>query len=353
MVANFDWNVGDGKVGLANSKILITGGTGSFGRAMISSLLSTDCQEIRVFSRDEEKQDFMRGQIADERLRYYIGDVRDRASLDAAIAGANMVFHAAALKQVPSCEFFPIEAVRTNVFGSSNVVEAAIAAGVESLVCLSTDKAVFPINAMGMTKALMEKIARAAARRLKDCGVTISCVRYGNVMYSRGSVIPLFIRQIQSAVPITITEPSMTRFMLPLNQAVQLVHFALENAKQGDIFIRKSPACTIADLVTALLEMFNANNEVKVIGMRHGEKIYETLASAEEMRSALEMSDYFRLAIDERNLNYASYYTKGDTKEANTAHYHSHNTTRLSVSQLKDLLRSLPEISAQLDRRMN
>lgn len=328
--------------------VMITGGTGSFGTAMVTRLLSSAVSEIRIFSRDEAKQDAMRKEFNDSRLKFYIGDVRDRASVDGAMSDVNMVFHAAALKQVPSCEFFPVEAVRTNLLGSHNVIESAIAVRVESVVCLSTDKSVFPVNAMGMTKALMEKVAQAAARRLKETDTTICCVRYGNVMCSRGSVIPLFIRQIKRGLPVTVTEPSMTRFMLPLQQAVGLVYFALENACQGDVFIRKAPACTVRNLVDALAEIFDVDCEVDVIGMRHGEKIYETLATAEEMRRAEEMAEFFRLPMDDRDLNYAKYFTEGDLGEAKTEHYHSHNTVQLSVQEVKELLLTLPEIQSQL-----
>jgi UDP-glucose 4-epimerase len=264
--------------------------------------------------------------------------------------GTDLVFHAAALKQVPSCEFFPIEAVRTNILGSSNVLESAVKAGVQSVVCLSTDKAVYPINAMGMSKAMMEKVAHSVARRISDSGTVISSVRYGNVMYSRGSVIPLFIRQIMTGQPITVTEPTMTRFMLPLSLAVELVEFALNNAMQGDLFIRKAPACTIGDLITALKDLFQAENEVNVIGIRHGEKIYETLASAEEMRHSEDMGDYYRLRMDTRDLNYANFFTEGDVKEVETDNYHSHNTQRLTIPEVKELLLSLPEIRDELKR---
>ena len=334
----------------ANARVLITGGTGSFGKTMVRHLLKAgSCKEIRILSRDEEKQDAMRNSLNEPSLSYYIGDIRDRASVDHAMEEVDLVFHAAALKQVPSCEFFPIEAVRTNVLGSSNVVESAVKAGVKSVVCLSTDKAVYPINAMGMSKGMMEKVAHSVARRLGSSGPVISSVRYGNVMYSRGSVIPLFIRQIKNGQPITVTEPSMTRFMLPLTRAVELVEFALNNANQGDLFIRKAPACTIADLVSALKNLFEANNPVKVIGMRHGEKTYETLASAEELRQSEDMGDYYRIRMDERDLNYASFFTEGDPEEAKTDNYHSHNTNRLNVKEVESLLLELPEVREELD----
>lgn len=331
--------------------ILITGGTGSFGKTMTRRLLEHDIGEIRILSRDEEKQESMRIELQDDRAKFYIGDIRDIDSVNSAMQGVDFVFHAAALKQVPSCEFFPIEAVRTNILGSSNVVEAAISASVKSVVCLSTDKAVFPINAMGATKALMEKTANAASRRLGKNGTVISCVRYGNVMYSRGSVIPLFVKQILDGLPLTVTEPSMTRFMLPLTEAVSLVEFALANADQGDIFIRKAPACTIDDLITALKNLFDADNPVQVIGMRHGEKIYETLASAEEMLRSEDMGDYFRVRSDNRSLNYAQFTSEGDPDSAETRNYHSHNTERLDVKGVEDLLLALPEIRAALETR--
>ena len=331
--------------------ILITGGTGSFGRTMARAMLAEDCAEIRVFSRDEDKQNTMRLEFAEERLNFLIGDVRDPFSVQAAMQGVDMVFHAAALKQVPSCEFFPLEAVRTNVIGSANVIDAATQAGVRSVVCLSTDKAVYPINAMGMTKALMEKFAQAVARRLTDSATVVSTVRYGNVMYSRGSVIPLFVRQIAAGGPVTVTEPSMTRFMLPLSDAVDLVKYALENADHGDIFVKKAPACTITDLVAALQQMFGTDVPVETIGMRHGEKLYETLASAEEIRRSEDMGDYLRIGMDARDLNYAKYFSEGDPDEVDTEDYHSHNTTQLSVAEVVELLDSLPEIRAALDAR--
>lgn len=328
--------------------ILVTGGTGSFGKTVVKALSNSGCAEIRVLSRDEEKQDAMRWDTDDQRIRFYIGDVRDRESVDYAMGGANLVFHAAALKQVPSCEFFPIEAVRTNVLGSSNVIESAIANGIEKVVCLGTDKAVYPVNAMGMTKALMEKVVQAAARRQPSGHTVLTSVRYGNVMYSRGSVIPLFVRQIREGKAITVTEPSMTRFMLPLQDAVDLVYYALQHAEQGDVFIKKAPACSIADLVAALQELFGVQGEIQVIGMRHGEKIYETLASAAELRNSEDLGDYYRLRMDSRELNYATYFTEGDPEEVNTVDYHSHNTRQLSVAEVKTLLLSLPEIQQAL-----
>ncbi|MXO60554.1 NAD-dependent epimerase/dehydratase family protein [Altererythrobacter salegens] len=330
--------------------VLITGGTGSFGKTMLRALLADGVPEIRILSRDEEKQDALRNELRDPRVKYYIGDVRDRSSVDRAMAGNEAVFHAAALKQVPSCEFFPVEAVRTNILGSENVIRSAIDAGVRSLVCLSTDKAVHAINAMGMSKAMMEKHAQAAAREIGQSGrTTISCVRYGNVMYSRGSVIPLFVKQIKEGLPITVTEPKMTRFLMPLRDSVSLVRFAFDHARQGDLFIRKAPASTIADLVTALLELFEVpGHEVKVIGWRHAEKLYETLATKQELATAEDMGEYWRLQLDERDLNYSAYFIEGDTEHRLDDDFHSHNARLLDVAATKALLLSLPEIQAEL-----
>ena len=328
---------------------LITGGTGSFGKTMLSSLLTLDASEIRVFSRDEEKQDAMRHAISDDRVRYYIGDVRAYDSILHATRGVDRVFHAAALKQVPSCEFFPMEAIRTNILGSENVIRASIANGVKSLVNLSTDKAVMPVNAMGMSKALMEKTARAAARELGPDGTTvISCVRYGNVMYSRGSVIPLFIRQIREGQTITLTEPSMTRFLMPLKDSVSLVHFAFEQASQGDIFIKKAASATIADLAQAVKNvMGQPDHPVEVIGWRHGEKLYESLASGREMVESENMDDYFRLPLDARHLNYGKYFSQGDATAIEEPEYSSHNVERISIPDLEALLLSLSEVQEQ------
>ena len=332
-------------------RVLITGGTGSFGKTMVKELLSGDIEEVRILSRDEEKQDELRSQLGDRRARFHIGDVRDRDSVLHAVKGVDAVFHAAALKQVPSCEFFPMEAVRTNIVGSENVIRAAMEHGVASLVCLSTDKAVQPINAMGMSKAMMEKMAQAAAREIEAEGKTvISCVRYGNVMCSRGSVIPLFIRQIKSGQPITVTEPTMTRFLMPLRDSVSLVRFAFEHARQGDLFIKKAAASTIADLATALVELFERpDHPVQEIGWRHAEKLYETLASAQELATAEDMGDYWRLRLDGRDLNYSVYFTEGETTTATLEDYHSHNTARLDVAGVKELLLSLPEVRAELE----
>jgi UDP-glucose 4-epimerase len=332
------------------SSVLITGGTGSFGKTMLRQLLDAGTSQLRILSRDEEKQDALRNELRDDRVKYYIGDIRDRESVDRAMQGVDCVFHAAALKQVPSCEFFPMEAVRTNVLGSENVIRAAIAAEVRSLVCLSTDKAVAPINAMGITKALMEKAAQAAARDLgPDAKTIISCVRYGNVMYSRGSAIPLFIKQIKSGTPITVTEPTMTRFLMPLRDSVALVKFAFEQANQGDLFIRKAPASTIIDLVQALKELFDApDHPVEIIGWRHAEKLYETLTSAQELATSEDLGDYYRICMDTRDLNYKPYFDEGDKNTATLEDYHSHNTQRLSVPEVKDLLMSLPEVQKEV-----
>ena len=329
--------------------VLITGGTGSFGKTMANYLLDRGCKEIRILSRDEAKQEEMRIAYGRPELKFYIGDVRDRQSVDKAMRGVDLVFHAAALKQVPSCEFFPLEAVKTNILGSQNVIDSAVEAGVKSVVCLSTDKAVMPVNAMGMTKALMEKTAQAASRQLGEGEATVSCVRYGNVMCSRGSVIPLFIKQIKEGKPLTITEASMTRFMLSLPDAIELVNFAFENARQGDIFIKKAPACTVKLLAETLLEMFDADNELRVIGMRHGEKLYETLASREELRRSEDMGDYYRVSFDDRDLNYGKYFTEGDLEEAAVDDYHSHNTYQLNKQELKELLLTLPEVRDALE----
>jgi len=333
-----------------NKKILITGGTGSFGKTMLKQLLADGVPELRILSRDEEKQDALRNELHDDRVKYYIGDIRDIESVRRVMAGVNCVFHAAALKQVPSCEFFPMEAVRTNIIGSDNVIRAAVEHEVESLVCLSTDKAVFPVNAMGISKAMMEKSAHAAARELGvGAKTTISCVRYGNVMYSRGSVIPLFIKQIKSGVPITVTEPTMTRFLMPLRDSVALVRYAFEHAEQGDLFIKKAPASTIRDLVDALKSLLGKpDHPVEVIGWRHAEKLYETLASAQELGNTEDTGDYYRIRMDQRDLHYKAYFTEGDEKTASLEDYHSHNTTQLDVEDVKELLLSLPEVQAEL-----
>jgi UDP-N-acetylglucosamine 4,6-dehydratase len=335
---------------LKDKTLLVTGGTGSFGRAMVDRLLKTDVKEIRIFSRDELKQELMRIEYKQPRLNFYIGDVRDRDSVDNVMKGVDYVFHAAALKQVPSCEFFPIQAVYTNIIGGHNVIESAIAHKVKTVVCLSTDKAAYPINAMGMTKALLEKVAQAAART-KACNDTVvCCVRYGNVMYSRGSVIPLFIQQIKDDKPLTLTEPAMTRFLMPLRDSVDLVLFAFTNARPGDLFVKKAAASTIADLAQAIKNLFKSKVEIKVIGIRHGEKLYETLVTKEELRRSEDMGNYYRVSLDDRNLNYNLYFTEGDKKESLVDDYHSHNTTQLDVKGVEELLLSLPEIQAELDK---
>jgi len=330
--------------------VLITGGTGSFGKTMLKQLLASNTSEIRILSRDEEKQDALRNDLRDPRVKYYIGDIRDRESVERAMRGVQNVFHAAALKQVPSCEFFPMEAVRTNIQGSENVVRSAINLGVKSLVCLSTDKAVFPVNAMGMSKAMMEKIAQAGARELGEASdTTISCVRYGNVMYSRGSAIPLFIKQIKEGKAITVTEPTMTRFLMPLRDSVALVDYAFEHANQGDLFIKKAPASTIIDLVQAIKELMGVpEHPTEIIGWRHAEKLYETLGSAQELATSEDMGDYYRIHMDNRDLNYKPFFEEGDKTTAALEDYHSHNTEQLDVQGVKDLLMTLPEVQAEV-----
>lgn len=325
-----------------NKVLLITGGTGSFGNAVLRRFLNTDIKEIRIFSRDEKKQDDMRKHFQSDKLKFYIGDVRDSQSINTAMRGVDYVYHAAALKQVPSCEFYPLEAVKTNVLGTENVLEAAIANKVERVVCLSTDKAVYPINAMGISKAMMEKVIVAKSRNLEHTNTTICCTRYGNVMASRGSVIPLFIRQVVNNEPITITDPSMTRFMMTLDDAVDLVLHAFENGKNGDIFVQKAPAATIQVLVTALLEMLKKpEHVVNVIGTRHGEKLFEALCSREEMFVAQEQGEYFRVPADNRDLNYSKFFEEGDADLSKVEDYNSHNTERLDVEGMKQLLRKL------------
>jgi UDP-glucose 4-epimerase len=325
--------------------LLITGGTGSFGNAVLNRFLHTDhFNEIRIFSRDEKKQDDMRNQLKSDKLKFYIGDVRDYSSVERAMRGVDYVFHAAALKQVPSCEFFPLEATKTNVFGTQNVIDAAGFNKVKKVICLSTDKAAYPINAMGISKALMEKVAVAASRNLTD--TTVCLTRYGNVMASRGSVIPLFLKQIKSGEALTITDPMMTRFLMSLEEAVELVLFAFENGNSGDLFVNKAPAGTIGDLAQALKELCNANNEVKIIGTRHGEKLYETLCTREEMVKAEDMGEFFRIPADNRDLNYARYFSEGEQDVSAIEDYHSHNTEQLGVEGMKKLLVKLPLIRA-------
>jgi UDP-N-acetylglucosamine 4,6-dehydratase len=325
--------------------LLITGGTGSFGNAVLKRFLNTDIHEIRIFSRDEKKQDDMRKRYNSAKLKFYIGDVRDSRSVEQAMRGVDFVFHAAALKQVPSCEFHPMQAVRTNVLGTENVLEAAIGAGVKRVVCLSTDKAVYPINAMGISKAMMEKVMVAASRNLEGTQTVICGTRYGNVMASRGSVIPLFVDQVFSGKPITITDPSMTRFMMTLADAVDLVLYAFEHGNNGDIFVQKAPAATVEVLAKAILELMSKpNHPVQVMGTRHGEKLYEALLSREEMATAQDMGDYFRVPADGRDLNYAKFVDQGEQKLTQTAHgedYNSHNTQRLDVGGMKQLLLKL------------
>lgn len=331
---------------IKNKTLLITGGTGSFGNAVLQRFLPTDYfKEIRIFSRDEKKQDDMRHALQNPKVKFYIGDVRDRSSVDIAMTGVDYVFHAAALKQVPSCEFFPLEAVKTNVLGTENVLNSAIAHQVKNVVVLSTDKACYPINAMGISKAMMEKVAIAKGRQLGENAVTtISCTRYGNVMASRGSVIPLWIEQMKENKVITLTDPNMTRFMMTLADAVDLVLYAFENGHNGDLFVQKAPAATLTVLAEALKQLYNKNTEVKIIGTRHGEKLYETLVAREEMARAEDMGNYFRIPCDTRELNYDKYFKDGQEKVSLIEDYHSHNTTRLSVEEMKSLLLKLDEI---------
>jgi UDP-glucose 4-epimerase len=324
-----------------NKSLLITGGTGSFGNAVLRRFLNTDIGEIRIFSRDEKKQDDMRQFYKNQKIKYFIGDVRNRHSIDSAIQGVDYVFHAAALKQVPSCEFFPTEAVRTNVLGCENVLEAAQQYNVKKVIVLSTDKAVYPINAMGMSKALSEKVMVAKSRNLNNTGITFCGTRYGNVMASRGSVIPLFVSQIKNNQPITVTDPNMTRYMQTLEDAVELVLFAFQHGINGDIFVQKSPASTIADLAMALKELYNSGTEIKIIGTRHGEKLYETLVNREEMAKATDLDKYFRIPADTRDLNYNLFFTEGETRVSQVEEYTSHNTYRMNVEETKQLLLKL------------
>lgn len=329
---------------LAGGRFLITGGTGSFGRVMTRYLLSENATQVNVLSRDEAKQDQMRQAFRDSRVRFFLGDIRDRASVDNAMNGVDYVFHAAALKQVPSCEFFPDQAVKTNVIGSQQVIESAGAHNVRSVVCLSTDKAVYPINAMGMTKALMEKTAQAFARNNPDSPTTVSVTRYGNVMYSRGSVIPLLVSQIQQNKPLTLTEPTMTRFLMSLEDSVDLVKHAFLHAEPGDLFVRKAPACTVETLARAVSEIMNVEPRLSKIGIRHGEKMHETLLSSEEMSKATDQGSYFRVPLDARSLDYSKYVEDGDPTLTAIGDYNSNNTHQLSVDEAKDLIRSLPEM---------
>lgn len=354
-----------------NKTLLITGGTGSFGNAVLRRFLDSDIKEVRIFSRDEKKQDDMRHQLQNDKVKFYIGDVRDKRSVDGAMFGVDYVFHAAALKQVPSCEFFPIQAVRTNVFGTENVLDSAIQHGVKNVVILSTDKAAYPINAMGISKAMMEKVAIAKGRQLgKDAKTTVCCTRYGNVMASRGSVIPLWIDQIEKGEEITITDPNMTRYMMTLDDAVDLVIYAWQNGENGDLFVQKAPAATLSTLATALTELVgrkavsdeqramskenstlntpNSKLPYKVIGTRHGEKLYETLVTREEMAKSIDMGNYFRIPCDTRDLNYDKYFSEGEEDISRIEDYHSHNTTRLDVEGMKELLLKLPEVKSRI-----
>lgn len=333
-----------------NKVLLITGGTGSFGHAVLENFLNTDIKEIRIFSRDEKKQDDMRLAFLNDKLKFYIGDVREYDSVVQAMNGVDYVFHAAALKQVPSCEFYPLEAVRTNILGTENVLNAAVANNVSRVVVLSTDKAVYPINAMGISKAMAEKIVVAKSRQLNpEKDSVLCCTRYGNVMASRGSVIPLFVKQIKSGQPITITDPTMTRFLMSLDDSVDLVIHAFTNASQGDIFVQKAPAATMHDLAVALKEIFNSSVPLRIIGTRHGEKLYESLISREEMAHAKDMGRYYRIPADIRDLNYAKYFSEGEESISRAEDYTSHNTQRLNVSQIKDLLLGLDFIKEQLN----
>ena len=333
----------------ANKVLMITGGTGSFGNTVLKRFLSTEVREIRIFSRDEKKQEEMRIALNNPKLKFYIGDVRDYASISQAMKGVDYVFHAAALKQVPSCEFYPMEAVRTNVIGTENVMNAATANGVKRVVVLSTDKAVYPINAMGISKAMAEKLMVAKARMQRE-GETVFCAtRYGNVMASRGSVIPLFVQQLKEGKPLTVTDPNMTRFLMSLEDSVDLVLYAYEHGQQGDIFVQKAPASTVADLAEALTEMFGGKEKALIIGTRHGEKLYESLISREEMAHAHDMGGYYRIPADNRDLNYAQYFSEGEEKISHSEDYTSHNTNRLNVEQIKTLLLKLDFIKEELN----
>lgn len=331
-----------------NKTLLITGGTGSFGQAVLKRFLDSDLKEIRIFSRDEKKQDDLRKKLNNPKVKFYIGDVRDPMSVSNVMPGVDYVFHAAALKQVPSCEFFPLEAVKTNILGTENVLEAAIQNKVKKVICLSTDKAVYPINAMGMTKAVMEKVMVARSRNLSETDTVLCGTRYGNVMASRGSVIPLFVEQIKEGNDLTITNPEMTRFMMTLDDAVDLVMYAFKHGKQGDIFVQKSPASTIKVLAEALLKIYKSDNKIKVIGTRHGEKLYESLVSKEEMAHAIDLGDYYCLPADTRDLNYNRYFTEGDENMDKIEEYHSHNTKRLDIEGTIDLLMKLDDIKKDI-----
>tara|TARA_B110000003_G_scaffold274670_1_gene315199 strand:+ start:771 stop:1787 length:1017 start_codon:yes stop_codon:yes gene_type:complete len=337
---------------MKNKTLLITGGTGSFGNAVLNRFLNTDhFSEIRIFSRDEKKQDEMRNNLKNDKLKFFIGDVRDYNSIEPATRNVDYIFHAAALKQVPSCEFFPMQAVKTNVEGTQNLIRAASFNNVKKVICLSTDKAAYPINAMGISKAMMEKVAIAESRNMDK---TIVCLtRYGNVMASRGSVIPLFINQIKKGEHITITDPNMTRFLMSLDDAVDLVLFAFENGNQGDLFVNKAPASTIRDLALALKDLAFAENEIKIIGTRHGEKLYETLCTREEMLNAEDMGEFYRIPADNRDLNYSKYLSEGELFVSKLEDYHSHNTTRLNVDEVKKLISKLPIVKSDILKEFN
>ena len=333
-----------------NKTLLITGGTGSFGNAVIRKFLDTGIKEIRIFSRDEKKQDDMRNAYRNDKLKFYIGNVRDYDSIHSAMHGVDYAFHAAALKQVPSCEFFPLEAVKTNILGTENVLNAAISQNVQKVVVLSTDKAVYPINAMGMSKALMEKVMTAKSRTVDGNKIVLCGTRYGNVIASRGSVIPLFIEQIKEGMPLTVTDTNMTRFIMSLENAIDLVLYAFENGKAGDIFVQKAPACAIGDLAIAVKELFGAKNEIKVIGTRHGEKLFETLLNREEMANALDLGDYYKISIDARDLNYNKYFIEGEEEISVKEDYTSNNTRILNVEEVKEVLLKVEYIQEELGR---
>jgi UDP-glucose 4-epimerase len=334
-----------------NKTLLITGGTGSFGNAVLNRFLNTDIKQIRIFSRDEKKQHDMLVNFNNPKISFYIGDVRNYNSIASAMIGVDYVFQAAALKQVPSCEFFPIEATKTNVLGTENVINAAINNNVKKIICLSTDKAAYPINAMGMSKALMEKVAVAASRNLDTKKTNICLTRYGNVMASRGSIIPLFIDQIIKGKPLTITDPNMTRYLMSLEDAVDLVLYAFNNGEQGDLFVQKAPASTIETLAKALLKLFDSNNKINIIGTRHGEKLYETLCTREEMSKAIDLPNFYRIPSDNRDLNYRKYFSKGNIFQSNLEDYNSHNTQRLSVDETIELLLKVDYVKNQLKLR--
>ena len=336
-----------------NKTLLITGGTGSFGHAVLNRFLKTDIGEIRIFSRDEKKQDDMRREYNNDKLKFYLGNVRDFNSVRDAIHGVDFIFHAAALKQVPSCEFFPMEAVKTNVIGTDNVLNAAIDAGVKKVICLSTDKAAYPVNAMGTSKAMMEKVLIAKGRTVDPEETLICGTRYGNVMYSRGSVIPLFVEQIKAGLPLTVTDPNMTRFIMSLNEAVELVLFAFEKAESGDIMVQKAPASTIGDLAQAVKELFGVDNEIRIIGIRHGEKMYETLLTNEECAHAVDLGNFYRVPADKRDLNYEKYFTDGERERNELTEFNSNNTNLLKVEEIKKKLLQLDEFKSELEAWRN